>query len=89
MSKHQLTLSEDEAIVLFELFERFEETNSLKLEHAAEWIAIQKLSGQIDKTTSAMFDPKYDELLKMARERISDGFEDEYPNGTGEWVSDI
>ena len=75
MSEYQLTISEDEAVVLFEFFERFDDTEELYFVHAAEYIALQKLAGQFHKTTSAMFAPNYSEILANARERIAKGDE--------------
>jgi hypothetical protein len=79
MKKYTLQISEDEAIVLFEFFERFDDTDKLVFKHPAEYIALMKLSAQIDKTTSAMFKPEYDALLTEAQNRIADGFEGKVP----------
>lgn len=79
MNKYSLEITGDEAIVLFEFFSRFDETDKLVFEHPAEYLALQKLSAQIDKTTSAMFRPEYAELLAKARKRITKGFEGEVP----------
>jgi hypothetical protein len=75
MKEYNLNLNEDEAVVLFEFFARFGDTEKLEFHHPAEYIALMKLGGQIDKTTSAMFDPNYVDLLKDARTRIACGFE--------------
>ena len=79
MTEYTIKLNEDEAIVLFEYFSRFDDTDSLAFEHAAEYLALQKLSGQINKTTAAMFKPNYIELLEQARSRVADGFEGDVP----------
>ena len=79
MAEYSIKLNEDEAIVLFEYFNRFDDTDSLAFEHAAEYLALQKLSGKINKTTSAIFKPNYIELLENARSRIADGFEGDVP----------
>lgn len=79
MTEYTIKLNEDEAIVLFEYFNRFDGTDSLSFEHAAEYLALQKLAGQIDQTTAAMFKPNYKELLEQARSRIAEGFEGEVP----------
>ena len=79
MRKYTLQISEDEAIVLFEFFARFDDTDELVFKHPAEYLALMKLSGQIDKTTSAMLKPEYETLLKEAQDRIADGFEGEVP----------
>ncbi len=79
MSEYTLKISEDEALVLFDYFSRFDETDDLSFHHPAEYIALQRLAGQIDKTTSAMFKPDYIQLLAAARHRIADGFEGQVP----------
>jgi hypothetical protein len=79
MSDYTVTLNEDEALVLFEYFERFDETDDLSFRHAAEYIALQRLAGRICKTTSAMFKPEYERLLAESRSRLADGFQGEIP----------
>ena len=79
MSEIQLQLSEDDAIVLFEFFERFSEKERLYFVHPAEYISLMRISAQIDKSTSAMFSEKYKELLQKAREQIAEGFESDFP----------
>ncbi len=79
MSTYDLKITEDEAIVLFEFFERFGEKERLYFAHPAEYIALMQLSAQIDKTTSAMFSENYANLLAETRERIAEGFESDFP----------
>ena len=79
MSKISIEISEDEAIVLFEFFERFGDKEELYFVHPAEYISVMKISAQIDKSTSAMFDKNYGEILKESRKRIADGFEKGFP----------
>ncbi len=79
MREYELTINEDEAVVLFEFFERFDDLDELYFVHRAEYIALQRLSGQINKTTAAMFGPKYCEILDAARERIAFGNEGDFP----------
>lgn len=79
MKSYTLEITEDEAIVLFEFFSRFDNTDKLEFAHPAEYLALLKLSAQIDKTTAAMFDPDYDKLLSAAQEGVADGFEGSIP----------
>lgn len=79
MNEYTLHITEDEALVLFELLARFGETDKLEFAHPAEYIALMKVAGQIDKTTSAMFDPDYISLLWDARDRLAEGFEGDVP----------
>jgi hypothetical protein len=79
MSKINIEISADDAIVLFEFFERFEEKEELYFVDPAEYISLMKISAQIDQSTSAMFDHNYGEILKKSRIRIADGFESDFP----------
>ncbi len=74
-----LKISEDIAIVLFEFFDRFGDKGRLYFVHPAEYLALMKISAQIDKSTSAMFESNYRKLLEKARERIAEGFESDFP----------
>jgi penicillin-binding protein-related factor A (putative recombinase) len=55
MEKIQIEISEDEAIILFEFFERFNEKEEMYFVHSAEYLALMKISAQIDKSITAMF----------------------------------
>jgi hypothetical protein len=79
MMDYSLTITEDEAVVLFEYFTRFDDSGDLSFRHPAEYLALQRLSAQIDRTTSAMFKENYAELLDAARSRISAGFDGNIP----------
>jgi hypothetical protein len=79
MNDYSLKLSEDDAVVLFEYFSRFDDTDDLSFQHPAEYIALQHLAGQIDTTTAAMFMTNYDEILETARSRVAAGFEGHVP----------
>ena len=79
MRNYTLNITEDEALVLFEFFARFGDTDKLEFTHSAEYIALMKVAGQIDRTTPAMFDPDYESLLGNARHRIAEGFEGTVP----------
>jgi hypothetical protein len=79
VEKYTLTITEDEAIVLFEYFNRYGDTRNLAFDHPAEYIALQRVAGQIDKTTAAPFRPEYSRLLENARNRIAAGFEGDVP----------
>ncbi|MCW7469368.1 hypothetical protein [Leptospira kanakyensis] len=80
MKKYSLEITEEEAIILFELFTRFGDTNRLSIQHPSEYITIQNLAAEVDKTTSAMFKEDYKEILTKAQKRISKGFEGIVPN---------
>lgn len=79
MNKITFEIPEDDAIVLFEFFERFAEKGELYFVHPAEYLSLMKISGQIDKSTSAMFSTDYKKILEAARERIAEGFKSDFP----------
>jgi len=79
MDEINIKLSKDEVIVLFEFFERFGDNGRLYFVHPAEYIALMKISAQIDKSTSAMFSKNFAEFLYKARERIAKDFESDFP----------
>lgn len=59
MEEMTVTISEDEAMVLFEFFERLRETENLSFAHAVEYLALMKISAQADRCMVAMFKPDY------------------------------
>lgn len=74
-----LELSEDAALILFDLLHRWEETH----EHArpaldvAERVAVWELSAALERSISEPFLPNYEELVASARARLTDGTEGE------------
>ena len=79
MKNYTLEISEDEAVILFDFFSRFDETDELKIENPAEYAVLARISAQIDKTTTAMFDPAYKTILADARRRLSYGVGNTWP----------
>jgi hypothetical protein len=74
-----LQLSRDQALVLFELLMRFEETDRLSLTNNAEFIALNALSGELQSKLTEPFDAAYKTLLKEATTRLEAGFEGRAP----------
>ena len=74
-----ITLSRDEALVLYAFFTRFEERDDFSLRHIAEFLAFSRISAQLDKSLVEMFDPKYGNLLAAARDRLAAGYEGRAP----------
>jgi len=70
-----ITVTHDEALVLFEFFSRFGDTDDFRLRNNAEFVAFMRISAQLDKSISDMFKPNYSELLHAARERIAGDYE--------------
>jgi hypothetical protein len=74
-----ITLSRDEALVLFEFFSRFDESEDFTLRHNAEFLAFSRMSAQIEKALVEPFQPQYSELLRAARDRVAAAYEGQAP----------
>ena len=74
-----LTLTYDEAVVLFEFFARFEDTDRFEFAHAAEYLARVRISAQLDTSVVEMFDPQYESLVAAARARVAGDYSGDYP----------
>jgi hypothetical protein len=72
-SSINITLSEDQALVLFEFFARFEEEHLFRMRYNAEFVAFMSVSGQIEKALVAPFQPTYRQQLEAARARLTEG----------------
>ncbi len=70
-----IVLSADEALVLFEFFARFSESDEFSLRHNAEFIAFCRIAAQLERSVSEMFDADYREKLYAARDRVAEGYE--------------
>ncbi len=69
----QLTITSDEALVLFEFLQRFSDTDKLFIEDQAEERALWNLCCVLEKLLAEPFDQAYLDLLREARERLRDG----------------
>lgn len=68
-----IELTEDEALVLFEMLARSESGSGkreLRLEHVAERNALWALHAQLERALVAPFQRNYDDLLAGARTRV-------------------
>lgn len=74
-----LKLTRDQALVLSDFFWRFEETDELAFAHAAEYLALSAIAGQLEETLVEPFMPNYDELVATARERLAGDRGSDYP----------
>jgi hypothetical protein len=78
MNKHNetpefhISLTADEALVLFEFLSRFEESNEMTIVDQAEERALANLLGPLQKQLVSPFRNDYVELLKQARNRLRD-----------------
>jgi hypothetical protein len=74
-----ITLSHEEALVLFEFFARFDDSDDFTLRNTAEYLAFSRISAQLDKSLVEPFNPDYTALLKAARDRLAEGYEGRAP----------
>jgi hypothetical protein len=65
-----LSLSRDEALVLFEWLARLDSTNSFTCEDHAEEVVLWTLHGRLEKVLAEPFSPQYTEMLNAARQRV-------------------
>jgi len=68
-----IELSDDEALVLFELLARHEDDLRLDIQHEAERIVLWRIGGCLETQLVAPLRPEYAELLQRARERVHPG----------------
>ena len=66
-----ISLTKDEALVLFELVSRFSDSDSLSVEHAAEEKVLWNIAATLEKALVEPFSKNYDEILEQARNRIT------------------
>jgi hypothetical protein len=67
-----LTLTNDEALVLFEFLARFHYDKQLTIEDPAEERVLGCLQGQLESHLVELFLPNYVELVQEARSRLHD-----------------
>ena len=82
-SNVDLVISQDEALVLFDLLARFTETGKLTLGHNSEFVALSRISAQLGKKLVEPLAANYDSLLTQARNGVAAGFEGLAPGVTG------
>lgn len=73
MSDIILTLSADEALVLFGFFARFDESDEFILRNNTELVALVRVAGLLEKSLVAPFQANYKEKLFAARQRVAEG----------------
>jgi hypothetical protein len=66
-----LSLSADEALVLFECLARSDDQQRVEIVHPAERHALRTVEGQLERALVATFDARYAELLAAARARLA------------------
>jgi hypothetical protein len=66
-----LTVGRDEALVLFELLAGFSNQRALKVNDAAERLALVRLHGALEKTLVEPFMGNYRAIIVAARSRLA------------------
>ncbi len=75
MSGTTLTLTADQALVLFEWLAREDGTGTLPIKHQSEQNVLWEIQAQLEKTLVVPLRPDYEVLLAAARERLVAGGE--------------
>lgn len=67
-----ITLTSDEALVLFELLHRWEDSDRVNApEHQGEQVALWNLSALLERALVEPFDAGYADLVAAARDRLA------------------
>jgi hypothetical protein len=74
-----INLTNDEALVLFDFLSRFDDSGKLAFAHSSEYLALQSISAQLDKTLIEPFQPDYTQSLERSRSIVSAGFDGDFP----------
>jgi hypothetical protein len=71
--EYKIKLSRDVALVLFEWLVQHHEEDwaGVPFTHPGELSALALLTGALERTVVESFDPRYDELLSAARDRLA------------------
>ncbi len=73
----EIVISRAEALVLFELLAKFDQTNTLRISDTSEAKVLLKLLGSLEKKLVEPFYPNYLDVLDAARASLRDTGEDE------------
>lgn len=67
-----ISLTSDEALVLFDLLHRWEDDDRVSaLRHPSEQVALWNLSALLERELPEPIEPRYADLLAQARSRLS------------------
>jgi hypothetical protein len=67
-----ITLTSDEALVLFELLHRWEDTDRVSTpQHKGEQVALWNLSALLERELTEPFDSQYGDLVAAAKARLA------------------
>jgi hypothetical protein len=69
--KITITLSQSEALVLFEFLSRFSDSEKLTIEHAAERSVLWDICASLEKSLAEPLSKDYQALLQMARDSVT------------------
>ncbi len=70
MAERVISLSADEALVVFDFLHRWEDSGDLLL-RPGERTALWALSAALERVLAEPFDPQYAEMVEHARARLS------------------
>jgi len=70
MSKVNLSLSKDEALVLFEFLSRFSNEENLEIKYKSEKQVLWNMQASLEKVLSEPFSQDYSSLINNARKKL-------------------
>lgn len=70
MSKVNLTLSKEEALVLFEFLSRFSEEERLEIKCQSEAQVLWNVQGSLEKRLAEPLSKEYSSILEKARKKL-------------------
>ncbi len=71
----KIGLTENEALVLFEFLSRFSDSDELSIEDQAEQRVLLDIYCMLEKSLVAPFDPKFKNLVSLARDAVRDNID--------------
>lgn len=67
---YQVSLSENEALLLFELLSRLDEKELVPIEHPSEQHVLWNIEAQLEKQLPMLFAANYKQLVEEARNEV-------------------
>ena len=66
----EIKITKDDALILFEMLSRFDEDETLSIEHQSETQMLWNISSTLEKQLTEPFEKNYRQILQAARERL-------------------
>ena len=66
----EIKITKDDALILFEMLSRFDEDETLSIEHQSETQMLWNISSTLEKQLTEPFEKNYRQILQAARDRL-------------------